>query len=71
MFPGRRHQAGNLDPVEAVRIALGPLAPGGGSLAHDDRRDAEGTVVEVENVRVEAEGIQQDRIHTADCVSSG
>jgi hypothetical protein len=54
-----------------VRIALGPLAPGGDSPAHDGRRDAEGTMVEVENVRVEAEGVQQDTIHTADCVSSG
>jgi hypothetical protein len=62
-FPGRRHQPADLDPVEAVRIAFGALSPGGGRLAHDDRRDTERAVVEVENVGVEAKGLQQGRIH--------
>src|SRR5512135_1265255 len=56
-LPRGRHQAADLDAVEAVRIALGAVPPGGGSLAHDDRRDAERAVVEMEHVRVETEGI--------------
>jgi len=70
-LPRSRHQPADLDAVKTVRIAFGTLAPGGGSLAHDDRRVAERAVVEVENVRVEAEGLQQGRIHGADCVSRG
>jgi hypothetical protein len=62
---------GDLDAVEAVRIAFGTLAPGGGSPAHDDRGDAERAVVQVENVRVEAEGLQHGRVHGADFVSRG
>ncbi|MGH3187245.1 MAG: hypothetical protein ACRDOL_08315 [Streptosporangiaceae bacterium] len=50
-----------------MRIALGTLAPGGGSPADDDRRDAERAVVEVQNVRVKAERLQQGSIHGADC----
>ena len=69
-FPGRRHQARQIDAVEAVRIALGAVAPGGGGLAHDDRRDTERAVVEVEDVRVEAERLQQGSIHAGDSASA-
>ena len=68
-LPRRRHQPADFDAVEAMRIAFGTLAPGGGSPAHDDRRDAERAVVEVENVRVEAEGLEQGSVHGADFVS--
>jgi hypothetical protein len=70
-LPRRRHQPADLDTIETVRISFGTLAPGGGSPAHDDRCDAERAVVEVENVRVEAEGLQQGSVHGADCVSRG
>jgi hypothetical protein len=69
--PRPRYQPADLHAVEAVRIAFGALAPGSGSPAHDDRCDAECAMVEVENVRVEAEGLQQGRIHEADFVSRG
>ena len=61
----------DLDAVEAVRITFGTLTPNGGSPAHDDRRDAERAVVEVENITVEAESLQQGMIHEADFVSRG
>jgi hypothetical protein len=62
-LPGRRHQAADLDAVEAVRVAFGAVPPGGGRPAHDDRRDTERAVVEVENVRVETEGIEHGSVH--------
>ncbi|MGH3218904.1 MAG: hypothetical protein ACRDPY_09390 [Streptosporangiaceae bacterium] len=67
VLPRRHHQPADFHAVEAMRIALGTLAPGGGSPADDDRRDAERAVVEVQNVRVKAERLQQGSIHGADC----
>jgi hypothetical protein len=46
-LPRLRYQPADLDAVEAVRIAFGTLAPGGGRPAHNGRRDAERAVVEV------------------------
>jgi hypothetical protein len=69
--PRRRHQSADLHAVEAVRIAFGALAPGSSSPAHDDRCDAERAMVEVENVMVEAKGLQLGRIHGADFGSRG
>ena len=54
-----------------MRIAFGALAPSSSSPAYDYRCDAERAMVEVENVRVEAKGLQQGRVHGADFVSRG
>lgn len=70
-LPRRRHEPADLHAVEAVRIAFGALAPGSSGPAHDDRCDAERAMVEVENVRVEAKGLQQGRVRGADFVSRG
>ena len=64
----RRDQPRDLDSVEPVRVAFGPIAPRGGGPAHGDRGDAERAVVEVQDVGVEAESLKQGRVHSADCV---
>ena len=46
-----------------MRIAFRALAPRRGSPPDDDRRDTERTVIEVEDVGVEAEGIQECGVH--------
>ena len=64
----RRDQPGDLDSVEPVRVALGPIAPRGGGPPHGDRGDAERAVVEVQDVGVEAERLKEGRVHNVDCV---
>jgi hypothetical protein len=66
-LPCRRDQSAELDAVEAVRVTLGAFPPPRRRLAHHDRRDAERAVVEVEDLRVEAEGLQQRGVHGLDC----
>ena len=61
--PRRRHQPGNLDAIEPVRIAFRALAPRRGGLPDGDRRDTERTVIEVEDVGIEAEGLQECSVH--------
>ena len=68
-FPCRRDEWRELDPVEAVRIALGAVPPGRGHPAHCDGRDTERAMVEVKDVRVEAKGLQQSSIHPGDSAS--
>jgi hypothetical protein len=46
-----------------VRIAFRALAPGRGGLPDGGRRDTERTVIEVEDVGVEAEGRQECGVH--------
>jgi hypothetical protein len=53
----------NLDAIEPVRIAFRALAPRRGSLPDDDRRDTERTVVEVQDVGVQAEGLKESSVH--------
>jgi len=48
-----------------VRVALGPLAPGGGGLPHRDRGDAVRAVIQMQHVRVEAERRHEGGVHTA------
>ena len=59
----RRNQPGNLDAIEPVRIAFRALAPRRGGLPDGDRRDTERTVIEVEDVGIEAEGLQECSVH--------
>ena len=71
--PGRalargRYQAGELDAVEPMRVPFGAIAPPGGGPAHEDRGDAERAVVEVQDVGVEAERLEEGRVHQADSV---
>jgi hypothetical protein len=49
-----------------VRVALGALPPRGGGPPYGARRDTVRTVVKVKDVRVEAEGLQHGRVHSAD-----
>ena len=58
-------EAFGLDP-DVLHLNHGAFAPRGGGPAHRGRRDAEGAVVEVQNVRVEAEGLQQGSVHGTD-----
>jgi hypothetical protein len=67
----RCYQPSDFDSVEAMRITFRTLAPRGGGLAHDDWRYTECAVVEVENVRIEAEGLQQGSVHRPDSVIQG
>ena len=62
-LPRRRNQPGNLDAIEPVRIAFRALAPRRGGLPDGDRRDTERTVIEVEDVGIEAEGLQECSVH--------
>ena len=62
-LPRCRHQPGNLDAIEPVRIALRALAPRRSRLPDGYRRDTERTVIEVEDVGVEAEGLQECGVH--------
>jgi len=65
----RRDQQRELDPVEAVRIALGAVPPGRSHPAHRDRRDTERAMVEVKDPGVKAKGLQQCSIHPGDSAS--
>jgi hypothetical protein len=46
-----------------VRIAFRAFAPRRGGLPDGDRRDAERAVIEVEDVGIEAEGLQECSVH--------
>ena len=51
-----------------MRVPFGAIAPRGGGPAHGDRGDAERAVVEVQDVGVEAERLEEGRVHKADSV---
>jgi hypothetical protein len=54
-----------------VRIALRALTPRRGGLPDGYRRDTERTVIEVEDVGVEAEGLQECSVHEPILPSGG